>query len=322
VATISRTRFALVGVLATVSVTWTSALAAGSRWGDRPPTRPRGVFVLSCGDAFEPAINNLGEIVYTQSRSDGTLSIASTNRGRLTSNSFDIRFPDINDNGEIVYSDLVAGLPSLTLLSRVRGPLFSGNLGRINNWGQVSATGFGTTPGPTRLLKYEIDGTLHELTGPAEISSTAITDDGEVTYVSVDPVLGSDVFSTARGQLTFLGNVVSHAANGIGEFIYTVRLPDNRQLLFAESGELLWNGVAGRPDLNDYGDIVFNVPVVYLVNGVRVGNFAMVLLTSRPNVYHDRFHGKGMFRPAHRAGAPLCAGAVGSGGELVNGVRR
>jgi hypothetical protein len=124
--------------------------------------------------------------------------------------------------------------------------------------------------------------------------------------VKFDGALGSDVFSTARGQLTFVGNVSTHSANGTGEFIYTVLHPDNHQSLHSETGELLWDGVAGWPDLNDYGDIVFNIPVVQEVNGVPTANFALVLLTSRPKFYHWRFHGKKIFRPAHSFGAPLC----------------
>lgn len=267
------------------------------------------MFVVSCRDAVDPAINNVGEIVYTRVRTDGSSYVASTIRGRLTPASLNVRFPDINDTGELVYTDVVAGLPSLTLLSLARGPLFPGNLGRINNWGQVSASGFSTIPGPAQLLRYDANGTLHALTGVADIRSTGITDDGEVTYVKSDPVLGSDVFSTARGQLTFVGTVTAHSANGSGEFIYTVQHPDNHQTLYSERGELLWDGVGGVPDLNDYGDIVFNVPVFYEVNGVRQGNFALVLLTSRPQFYHSQFNGKGMFRPEVRFGAPLCGSA-------------
>ena len=263
------------------------------------------MFVVSCRDAFEPAINNLGEIVYTRSRTDGAY-IASTHRGRLTASSMSVRFSDINDDGEVVYTDEVPGLPSLTLLSTTRGPLFPGNLGRINKWGQISATGFTSIPGTAQLLRYDVDGTLHGLTAD-NIRSTGVTDSGEVTYVRYDSSLGSDVFSTERGQLTFSGNVSTHSANSVGEFIYTELLPGNPWWsLFSQSGELLWDGVAGWPDLNDYGDIVFNVPTFYEVDGVRYGNFALVLLTSRPKFFHSRFHGRHSFRVAPRLGAPIC----------------
>ena len=266
------------------------------------------MFVLSCRDAFEGAINNLGEIVYTRATNNGAY-IVSTSRGRMTASSFSVGFPDINDHGEVIYSDIVEGLPSTTLLSTDRGPLFPGQLGRINNWGQISATGFTSIPGPAQLLRYDADGTLHGLTGAANIRSTGITDSGEVTYVKFDPALGSDVFSTVRGRLTFSGNVSTHSANGAGDFIYTVVEPGKPWLsLYSQSGELLWDGVAGWPDLNDYGDIVFNIPTFYEVDGVRYGTFALVLLTSRPEFYHSRFHGRNTFRPARRRGEPCAVG--------------
>lgn len=154
---------------------------------------------------------------------------------------------------------------------------------------------------------YDIDGSLRGLIDPATIQSTGITDSGEVTYVKSDALLGSDVFSTERGQLTFSGTVSTHSANGAGEFIYTELQPGKRWWsLLSDSGELLWDGMAGWPDLNDYGDIVFNVPTFYEVNGVRYGNFALVLLTSRPKFYQSRFHGRHTLRPAPRLGAPIC----------------
>lgn len=293
-------RIAFALVVAVVLVAWTNTLGAGDR------RHAMSMFILSCRNAFEPAINNGGEIVYTKATATDAY-IASTRRGRLTPSSLNVRFPDINDAGEVIYTDEVPGLPSLTLLSTTRGPLFPGNLGRINDSGQISATGFLSIPGPAQLLMYDVDETLHGLTGPIFVASTGITDHGEVTYVKVDPTLGSDVFSTHRGQLTFTGNVVTHSADGAGNFVYTARLPGQTwPSLFSESGELLFEGVAGWPDVNDHGDVVFNVPTFYEVDGVRYGNFAMVLLTFRPQVFHSEFHGRNTFRPARRAGLPVC----------------
>jgi hypothetical protein len=284
-----------------VLLAWTTSLGAGD------PQRAMAMFVLSCQDAFEPAINNLGEIVYTRVRGDDVY-IASTSRGRLSPYSPNVRFPDINDDGEVVYADVVEGLPSLTMVSTTRGPLFAGNLGRINRWGQIAASGFLSIPGPRQLLMYDVDGTLHGLTGPESINSTGITDGGEVTYVKIDQTLGtSDVFSTDRGQLTFSGNVSTHGANGAGDFIYTERQPGKTwPSLFSEDGQLLFDGVAGWPDLNDHGDIVFNVPTFYEVDGVTYGNFALVLMTSRPKYFHTQLQSRNTFRVSRRLGLPIC----------------
>jgi hypothetical protein len=138
-------------------------------------------------------------------------------------------------------------------------------------------------------LLYDRHGLLHDLIGRAEIRSTDISRSGEVTYVKRDPVLGwSDVFSTVRGQLTFSGNVSTHAANDDGEFIYTVEEVGGAGL-FSQSGRRLWDGPVGHyVDINDHGDVVFNMPISYEENGITYADFSLVLLTSRPEFYNSR----------------------------------
>jgi hypothetical protein len=139
-------------------------------------------------------------------------------------------------------------------------------------------------------LLYDRRGLLHDLIGTAEIRSTDISRSGEVTYVKRDPLLGrADVFSTVRGQLTFSGNVSTHAANDDGDFIYTVEEAGGAGL-FSQNGERLWNGPVGHyVDINNHDDIVFNMPTSYEENGITYADFSLVLLTSRPAFYNSRF---------------------------------
>lgn len=259
------------------------------------PDRPKlSYFLVKESLGYAPAINNNGEIVYTEASAFGPepdITIASTHRGTLAGPSVNLRFPDINDAGEVVYTDLDVSR-GLGVYSTERGFLFLGNLAGINDLGAVSAGG------PGRVLLYETDGTLSQigLSFGQEVTSTNVSNSGEITYVlreETGPRLTGNVVSSTRGQLTHFttgDGALGHGANNLGQFIYTALGDDGDLHLFDQDGRSLWNGAVGAwADLNDYGDIVFNIPVRYEVGGTTFTDFAIVLGTSRPTFFHSEF---------------------------------
>lgn len=266
---------------------------------------PRTILVLSCESAYFPAINNLGEIAYVWSTEFETY-IASTFQGPVSPHSTNVRFPDLNDEGEIIYTDLIPGRPGLALVSVTRGPLFNGNLGAINRSGQISAGGQITFDRPPGLLFYDSDGSLYQVIDSSTIVTTDISDSAEITYVD-SSALGTDIFSTTRGQLTFSGRVATHAANNSGRFIYTVRRQDGLFDLMSDTDEVIWNGVSVLADINDYGDIVLNVPRVLERDGQRYSKDALVLITSRPAFFRRELNRQHVFRP-RPASRDVCSG--------------
>jgi hypothetical protein len=259
--------------------------------------------------AYEPAINNVGEIVYVEASAIGSspdITIASTRRGTLTGPSNNVRFPDINNLGEVVYSD-VLGPGGLSVISTERGVLFSGNLAGINDLGAVSAVG-SIGVGPGGVLLYDTDGSLSliGLSPGQDLSTTDLSNSGEITYVlrEATGTRVGNVVSSTRGPLTHFTTgegALTHAANNLGQFIYTARADEGDLRLYDQEGRSLWNGtVGGFADINDYGDIVFNIPVHYELDGTTFTDFAIVLGTSRPEFFRHEF--KRM--PASRSDRP------------------
>ncbi len=248
--------------------------------------------------AYTPAINNNGEIVYIEASSIGSspdITLASTHRGTLAGPSNDLRFPDINDAGEVVYSD-VDGPGGLRVFSTERGFLFFGNLAGINELGAVSAVG-SIGLGPGGVLLYDTNGTLSQIgLNPGEdVTTTNVSNSGEITYVLRDATgtRVGNVISSTRGQLTHFTTgegALTHAANNLGQFIYIARADDGDLHLFDQDGRALWNGVVGAyADINDFGDIVFNIPVHYELGGIVFTDAAIVLGTSRPEFFKSEF---------------------------------
>jgi len=253
---------------------------------------PIGVSYLTASiRGLEPAINNAGEIVYLADDSLGFTWLQSSRRGALTDLSLNIRFPDINDLGEVVYSDALDGRPGLSAISTERGFLARGNLLSINDLGEMAGGTFPVVPGPERLVRYGTDASIVEVLPVTGIQSTGLSNSGELTYVTRDPVSGvSNLYSSTRGQLTFFTSgrgVGSHAANNLGQYVYTA-FESGGLGLFDQDGTRLWDGyVNGIADLNDFGDVVFNLPYTYKCETSHDTciAFSVVLMTSRPDFY-------------------------------------
>ena len=242
--------------------------------------------IAEIGEGYSPSINNLEEIVYQKYDSNGNPNIFSNVRGWLTfSTSGSARFPDINDLGEIVFMDNASQTPGpgpWTTWSSVRGWIGMGGIPSISDTGEIV---YQDTQSLPRLLKSSTRGVL--ISDPdvnASNFNPEVNENGEVVYVSKDGSGIKQIFSTERGQITFLpvGNLVgTPTINNDGEIIYVAKDESGVKHLFStvhgritdassfpepfhsgpwtglEEFGIYCIGVGYFPDINDKGQIVF-----------------------------------------------------------------
>ncbi len=230
----------------------------------------------------QASINNLGEIVYKSIDVSGNHQIISTTRGLLLTlpPRSALRFLDINDSGEVVYSARTGG--PFGVFSTVRGAItasgFEGVRPAINNLGEVSYLG------PNGIYS-DIHGLVATVDNPAFY--TDINDSGEIVYQDRDTSGFRQIFSTTRGQLTTSsgGNGgLAATINNDGDVVLTRNTSAGDVFLFALDGTQLTSFSIKNSviDMNDFGDIVFDFGTG---SELSVTETRVVLMTQRPEFF-------------------------------------
>ena len=102
---------------------------------------PISYLVVSAGPSWEPSINNSGEIVFVTRDDSGFPNVVSTRRGQITrSTTGHLRYPEMNERGEIVYADRVPSSLQFQVWSTVRGLIsqrYPANAPAISDTGEV-----------------------------------------------------------------------------------------------------------------------------------------------------------------------------------------
>lgn len=243
----------------------------------------------------DSTINNSGEIVYHKAYFSSA-QLISTRRGALSGDlGSNLRFPDLNNLGELVYTNYSQGLRTF---SRDKGELGYGVGAHINDLGFVAATSAGPGDQPYGIYQaglYSPEGTW----SPISVDPNALyiaqivhlSNSGELIYIGATATGKSQLFSSTRGQLTALDSGVHYAmANNLGEFSYLVD-----DSLYWEDGTLISDGIVGGcTDMNDLRDIVCNHSMLFLDQPdphfppMYAGTFDTVLFTTRPLEYQTR----------------------------------
>ena len=214
--------------------------------------------VVSDGPSWEPSINNSGEIVYLSGDESGNPNVFSTRRGQLThSTTGHLRFPELNEAGEVVYADRVPPSIEFQVWSTTRG-LISGrsraNIPAISDSGEICFV----RSGPDRVeLHTDRRGLVFDL-GDTVGTTCDVNSLGEIVYRGFDEEGHFQIFSSTRQQISdepeaLLG---SPSVNNLGQVVW-VQAGEIHSL---EEGRITEFGgkVGFRLDLNDHGDIVFS----------------------------------------------------------------
>jgi len=158
--------------------------------------------VFSCWFARECEINDHGEIVFQgyHGNTGNNFDIYSTVRGAITNNSYLVRDPDINNNGEIVWSQ------ENEIWSNLRGFIGYGMFPSINNLGEIVYSS---------LVDYD-----------SEIFSNIR---GQLTFNNVDDKkpqindLGQIVWINDRENIAFIPEPATLFLLGLGVFLLRKR---------------------------------------------------------------------------------------------------
>lgn len=197
--------------------------------------------------ATQPAINDLGEVVYVR---DG--AVISTTRGVVIAGGVDASNIGLANNGEVVFA---SGTDGSLVTSTTRGVLVSsrsfaptisamtGEVAYIRGIGDFNF--FTTMQGQVEAFDRSV---WH--VGVGDISDT-----GEVVF---ELRRRSDkftrIYSTVRGFLTPEGvNAIQPAINNLGEVVYT----SGSGIFSSTRGQLPYIGIADLPDIDNYGRVVF-----------------------------------------------------------------
>lgn len=232
------------------------------------------------GGVFAPAINNLGDIVYSW-QIDGVFQVfLLTDDGeltQLTEGSGHHRFPRINDLGEIIWQHDVTGGPQ-TVESNKRGVIgdnqYDHTRGDINNDGEVIWTQYDYfEPGKT-TPSGQVYSSVRGLAVPAKSlgdgpnESSGLGNTGEIVYRGERPAgesvfTDTGIYSTTRGVLleetdehvylsvNIAGTVVWYGVDDEGVFQVYGLFDGEVQPLTTGPRDSRW------PDINDAGEIVF-----------------------------------------------------------------
>lgn len=236
--------------------------------------------ITDCDQGYFPTINNLDEIYYEKYDEKGNPNIYSNEYGWMTnSTTGNLRFPDANDNGEIVYSDLKKESNSFQIFSNKQGWIADkGNTPSINNLGEIVYWDAYTTS--SSILSIE-RGILYSSTS---VKNPEINDFGEVVFQDLDSNGIWQIYSTIRGCVTNFEEEINAGTPTIGNdgeiFYIASDINGVNQLFSNKSGQITdensfpepnydnpWtgeenfglysNGIGYFPDTNDNGKIVF-----------------------------------------------------------------
>ncbi len=263
------------------------ATPSRSRYAFRPLTTP----VDGHSQAFGPAIN-LREVLFVTNPehpavSNPHLNVLSSPRGYVTeSKTGNLRFPDVNNRGEVVYADTHPGF-GFGIFS-TRGGLIRnrGNVPSVADTGEIVYVRHGPGgdsdppwPPPTKTeIVSTVRGVLATGTayGPGQVGDPHVNSSGEVIYT-----FSRAIVSTVRGTITDLWeDPLWPSLSNAGEIVYTAKDGALRQLFSSATGQVTYRdtfpephrseatctsprgfyqgGVAGQTDVNDRGQIVFS----------------------------------------------------------------
>ena len=183
---------------------------------------PVSFLVVSESASWEPSINNSGEIVYLALDEAGNPNVFSTRRGQVTrSTTGHLRFPELNEEGEIVYADRVAPSTEFQVWSNVRGLITvqpPANTPAISDSGEICFVRSGS-----RRVELHTDrrGRVLDL-GDSVGTTCDLNSQGEVVYRSVDDEGNFQIFSSTRQQLTDEHEVLlgSPSVNNHGQVVW------------------------------------------------------------------------------------------------------
>lgn len=251
-----------------------SALASGQE-----SLTPISFLVVSDGPSWEPSINNSGEIVYLTRDEAGYPNVFSTRRGQLTrSTTGHLRFPDLNEAGELVYADRVPPSTEFQIWSSARGLISrqsSGNTPALSDSGEICFV-----KSDSRQVELHTDRRGRVLDLGDTIGTTCdVNSSGEIVYRSLDDDGNFQIFSSTRSQLTHEPQALlgSPSVNNHGQVVWV----QSGELHSLEEGQMTeFGGLVGfRIDLNDHGDVVFPYR--------QKKTFIIVLATRFPERYPD-----------------------------------
>jgi hypothetical protein len=292
-------------VLHTV-VLWTSwillalAVSANAHPGrhehHRGHAHPKGYRVLQVTTStsefsqFAPVINNRGEIIYLEQKTNVPGNIlVSTVRGEVA-RSDNLGSQDLSNRGEVVWQDIIPGL-GWHIFSSERGILGPGNIPRINRFGDVAVLRNVPDTEPRPFLIYRADGTTTLLEKDPSATSLQFllgySRRGLLYFAtSFTPEYHGALYSTRRGLLfsydaQFQGGPAG--ANGRGDVL---NLKDG--VLYLPNGKRITPaGPVFGADINDFWDVVFAEQVNADVGGSA--QIEVLLATMRPDYYIRRF---------------------------------
>ena len=209
----------------------------------------------------------------------GQPNVFSTRRGQITrSTTGHLRFPELNEDGEIVYADRVPPSPCFQIWSTSRGLVTErdpANTPAISDTGEVCFV----RSSPARVeLHTDRRGLVLDL-GDSIGTTCDINSRGDIVYRGVDGEGTFQIFSTVGQQLT----------DEDGVLLGSPSVNNNGQVVWVQSGELFslqegqvteFGGLVGfRADLNDRGDVVLPYR--------QKKSFMVVLATRYPEMYPD-----------------------------------
>jgi hypothetical protein len=242
-------------------------------------------------EQLAPAINNSGEIVYLDVHVTGFKNdVVSTQRGLLVTGSQNLGFPDVNDDGEVVYAEPIGepGPNPWSVISLIRGIVGPGNVPRINDRGDIVAEDAPNDDDPEPYVLYRADGTSERIAlndGATRARRPIGLSNKEFLYLAMDDALRLQVYSTKRGLVLDASQTASLGALGAnerGDLVYV-----NNGALNV-NGQVVWvlqNDSTAGVDINNSGDIVFGDQVRF---GEAIRSQVM-LLTKRPNYFISRY---------------------------------
>lgn len=236
--------------------------------------------ITDCDEGYFPSINNLDEIYYEKYDENGNPNVYSNEHGWLTESATgNLRYPDVNDNGEIVYSDFQEEHDSFQIFSNLRGLISQkGNTPSINNIGEIV---YSVVNNSSSII---ISTERGEIFSSMYAKNPEINDNGEILYQDLDSNGIGQIYSNKRGKITAYKEEVDAGTPTFGkngEIFYVARdINGINQLFSSKYGQITdsssfpepnyngpWtgdekfglyaNGIGYYPDANNNGKVVF-----------------------------------------------------------------
>jgi hypothetical protein len=199
----------------------------------------RGQLTFDQVDHFNPALNDRGDLVWQAiDASSYQSSIQGVIGGKwimLAQNVYADKL-DINNGGEVVWSQLDNGAGRYRIYSNVRGQIPTGVYDSfrpaINNAGDVAYLQNDPESGTLQVYKLlSASSTPVKFPSDGYPSGVTLNDSAEVVWSQVNPATTSNsLLSSTRGELAAVGYVSSIDMNNCGDVVYASITPDGSSL--------------------------------------------------------------------------------------------